>query len=132
MYNLEKKIKLLLTAKSLSIEKLAVDIDISTRTFHNIFERNEINTKHLQKIADYMQVPITFFFDEDGPDQARIGVGGRADGAGECVDCKVKDEKIAELQALLEKAEERENRLFDTIAHLQRMCNYPVQNKKAG
>jgi len=62
MYNLEKKIKLLLTAKSLSIEKLAVDIDISTRTFHNIFERNEINTKHLQKIADYMQVPITFFF----------------------------------------------------------------------
>jgi len=66
---------------------------------------------------------------EDG---AGIGADGRGDGGEGCELCKQKDEKIAELQALLEKAEEREERLFDTIAHLQNMCNYPVANKKTG
>jgi len=63
---------------------------------------------------------------------AGIGADGPGDGAVECVDCKQKDEKIAALQAQLEEAKVREERLFDTIAHLQSMYNYPVQNKKVG
>jgi len=126
------KIEELRKQKKVSQEKLASIIDMTRNGLNLAMKNDDFKASTLKKLSDFFNVPVGYFFDEDGQEQARIGVGGRADGAGECVDCKVKDEKIAELQALLEKAEERENRLFDTIAHLQSMCNYPVQNKKAG
>jgi len=127
-----EKIKQLIDKSGFSVPEIAKKFNMSEQNLYQMLKKDSISTKHLLEFSKFIKVPVGYFFDKEGQDQARIGVGGRADGAGECVDCKVKDEKIAELQALLEKAEERENRLFDTIAHLQRMCNYPVQNKKAG
>jgi len=64
MYNLENKIKVLLTKNKKKKKKLAVSIKISARTIHNIFSTNESNTKILKNIADYYNVPISYFFEE--------------------------------------------------------------------
>ena len=62
--NLEEKIKLLLAKNKISIETLAGKIDISKGTLLNIFKRNEANTKHLEKIANYFNVDLVYFFDK--------------------------------------------------------------------
>ena len=65
VYNLEVKIKELLIKKNISIERLAVDINISRPTIHKVFNSNHVNTKVLSKIAEYLNTPMSFFFEEN-------------------------------------------------------------------
>jgi len=60
--DLENDIKKLLFDKKMSIELLAAKIEMTRQNLANIFKRNSIETKHLQKIADVLEVPITYFF----------------------------------------------------------------------
>ncbi len=65
MFNLEKKIKVLLTKNKISIENLAFSIGITKNTLLNVFKKNEINTKYLVKISEHFGMPMSYFF-EDG------------------------------------------------------------------
>jgi len=64
MYNLEKRIKILITKNNETIEKLAANINISARTIHNIFKTNESKTEILKKIAEYYNIDMNYFFED--------------------------------------------------------------------
>ncbi len=63
--NLEEKIKKILSDKKLSQEKLANKIGMSKANLYNCFKRNSIETKNLEKIAEVLEVPVSYFFDEN-------------------------------------------------------------------
>jgi len=64
MLNLEVKIKDLLTKKNMSQKELCSQIEMSDQNLRIIFKRNSIETKHLEKIAEVLEVPVTYFFEE--------------------------------------------------------------------
>jgi len=64
MLGLENKIKYLLSENSLTQKELCDNIGMSTQNLRKIFDRDSIETKHLQNIANVFQVPVTFFFEE--------------------------------------------------------------------
>lgn len=49
-------------AKKISISRLARDINISYTGLQRIIKDNSTRTDTLERIANYLQVPITFFF----------------------------------------------------------------------
>lgn len=58
------KIRELLNKKSISIEKLGSLLQINRQSVYNITNnRVPITVERLQKIADVLEVPITYFFD---------------------------------------------------------------------
>lgn len=64
MKNIENKIKFLLTENKLTQKELCDNIGMSTQNLRKIFDRNSIETRHLQNIANVFQVPMSFFFEE--------------------------------------------------------------------
>jgi len=48
----------------LTIREFAEKIGISEPGIHNMFRTHDMKVSTLQKIADYFDVPITFFFDD--------------------------------------------------------------------
>ena len=59
------KIKRLIDDKNLTIKGFAKKIGISEPGIHNMFRSYDMKVSTLQKIADYFEVPITYFFDDD-------------------------------------------------------------------
>lgn len=65
------KIKSLAETKGVTIRKLAQEIGMSEQNLHKCFKRNSIETKHLEKIAQVLNVSVGYFFDEGtGSDQS--------------------------------------------------------------
>jgi DNA-binding Xre family transcriptional regulator len=60
---LEIKIKHILEKKGKTIKWLALEIDMSEQNLYKIFKRNSIETSHLEKISEVLEVPIDYFFD---------------------------------------------------------------------
>ena len=58
------RIKKLIDDKNLSIKGFAEKIGVSEPRIHNMFRSYDMKVSTLQKIADYFNVPITYFFDD--------------------------------------------------------------------
>jgi transcriptional regulator with XRE-family HTH domain len=52
--------------KKLTIRQFAERIGMSDTNLYKCFKRNSIETKHLEKIAEVLQVPIGLFFEQQG------------------------------------------------------------------
>jgi transcriptional regulator with XRE-family HTH domain len=60
-----RKIKDLLNKKGLTIEKMSNEADITPAGFHYMVQNDTLKVKTLQKISDYLGVPITYWFEEN-------------------------------------------------------------------
>ncbi len=49
----------------MTINTLSAKTGVSGPTIHSIFNKNEANTKHLEKIADVFGVQVAYFFSEE-------------------------------------------------------------------
>ena len=58
------RIKKLIDDKKISIKKFAEDVGLSEQGIHKMFRSYDMKVSTLQKIADYFNVPITYFFDD--------------------------------------------------------------------
>lgn len=62
------KIRKLIDDKNLTIKGFAEEIGLSEPGIHNIFRSQDMKVSTLQKVADFFEVPITYFFDDDMDD----------------------------------------------------------------
>lgn len=60
--NIEKKIRHFLKLKNMSIKELCKSIGMSQQNLDRIFKANSINTNHLQKMAEVLDVEMSYFF----------------------------------------------------------------------
>ena len=60
-------IKILCNENKTSLKDLAIEIGISEQGLHGIIRNGDMKVSTLQAIADYFQVPITFFFEDGEP-----------------------------------------------------------------
>ena len=58
------RIRKLIEDRKLTIREFAEKINISEPGIHNMFRTHDMKVSTLQKIADYFDVPITYFFDD--------------------------------------------------------------------
>ena len=58
------RIRKLIDNNNLTIREFAEKIGVSEPGIHNMFRTNDMKVSTLQKIADYFDVPITYFFDD--------------------------------------------------------------------
>jgi transcriptional regulator with XRE-family HTH domain len=58
------KIKNLAKKRDLNIKELSEKIEMSEANFYKCINRGSIETKHLEKIAKVLNVPVSYFFDE--------------------------------------------------------------------
>jgi len=58
------RIRKLIDDKKLTIREFAEKIGVSEPGIHNMFRTHDMKVSTLQKIADYFDVPITYFFDD--------------------------------------------------------------------
>jgi lambda repressor-like predicted transcriptional regulator len=65
MKKLEDKIKEILSIKGLTIQRLAIISKISEPTLHAIFNRDDAKLSQLQKIAESLGTPLSFFLADD-------------------------------------------------------------------
>lgn len=65
MNNFEGKVKRLLAEKKMTIDQLAAGIEMTKQNLHDRFKKESIDTKHLEKIADFLDVNISYFFADD-------------------------------------------------------------------
>ena len=60
------KIRALVSLKKITIEELANKLTISKQALHNILgNRTSLKIEHLEKIAKVLEVPVSYFFEED-------------------------------------------------------------------
>jgi transcriptional regulator with XRE-family HTH domain len=59
-----EKVKSLAEENNLPIRKLAIQIGMSENNLYKCFNRNSIEVKHLEKIAQVLKVPVAAFFSE--------------------------------------------------------------------
>lgn len=59
------KIKNLITEKKYTIEKLAIEIGISSGGFHKMFKRKTLTIDNLEKISKVLGVPMIYWFEEN-------------------------------------------------------------------
>ena len=122
------KIKELAEHKKLSAQKIGNAIGVSKQAVYDIFQKEELSTGVLKRVANYLGVPISVFFDEreninesatsgDGgvsaTGQAHVSVGFNQQEHDELIRMRVenkflkesnaeKDERIAELKERIE------------------------------
>ena len=58
------RIRKLLDDKNLTIREFAGKIGVSEPGIHNMFRTHDMKISTLQKMADYFDVPITYFFED--------------------------------------------------------------------
>ena len=58
------RIRKLIDDRKLTIREFAEKIGVSEPGIHNMFRTHDMKVSTLQKIADYFDVPITYFFDD--------------------------------------------------------------------
>ena len=61
------KLKELRAANKVTEKQLAVACGMTVNGLRSIISRNDIKLSTLTKIAEYFNVPITYFFDENSP-----------------------------------------------------------------
>ena len=72
MQNFEETIRKLLREKNMNIRDFSKEVGISDVTLYKIFKRDSIETKHLERMSEVLDVPVSVFFDE-APGMIAIG-----------------------------------------------------------
>ena len=65
MEYIEKKIKALLSEKNITIRALSNMINMSEANIYKCFKRNSMELKHIESIAKALDVPISYFFNDE-------------------------------------------------------------------
>jgi transcriptional regulator with XRE-family HTH domain len=58
------RIKSLIDENNLTIKGFAEKVEVSEQGIHSMFRSQDMKVSTLQRIADYFEVPITYFFDD--------------------------------------------------------------------
>lgn len=71
------KIRMLCDKKKVTLKKLATEIDVSETGFSQMLSNKSMKISTLQDIANYFQVPMTWFFEDEqqnipGPDIDKV------------------------------------------------------------
>jgi transcriptional regulator with XRE-family HTH domain len=66
------KIKKLAKRRGFTLKELIAQIDMSEANYYKCVKRGSIETRHLEKIADVLVAPPTYFFDESSGNQKNI------------------------------------------------------------
>jgi DNA-binding Xre family transcriptional regulator len=61
--NFKKALDKALEAKQISIKKLAAEIDMTEQGFYKMLKNDSVKVATLERIAEVLELPITFFFD---------------------------------------------------------------------
>ena len=59
------KIKTLASERKITLKELCLKIDISEQGLHKMVGNNSIKVSYLEKIAEVLEVPISYFFEEE-------------------------------------------------------------------
>ena len=65
MSNIGLKIKLLASKKKIDATDIAERIGISKQAVYGIYNNEDIHTKRLREISEILEVPITYFFNDE-------------------------------------------------------------------
>jgi len=68
------KIKILLNQKNLTIDALSEKIDMTASGFHYAVKNKSLKVKDLQKIAEVLEVPVAYFFEEGEPSPVKKNI----------------------------------------------------------
>ena len=68
-FSIKEKIHEKLTLKSENYKDLVTELELSETGFHQMFSRETLRISVLEKIAIYLDVPITYFFDDLGTEK---------------------------------------------------------------
>jgi len=60
-----KKIKLLLERSNATVGELAISAGVSQTAVYNWLKKDSLDSRYLSACADFFNVPVTFFFDDD-------------------------------------------------------------------
>lgn len=105
------RLKKILKTRKITQKELAEKIGVSVTTINDLLKREDLKVSMLEKIAKVLQVPVSYFFDEEcNSGQQTNGNGIHTNGSNNkiSVQSAKKDETIKHLQ---EKLELKENHL---------------------
>ena len=68
-----RKIRSLSETKRIPITELAKQCGLTPQSIHDAINRNSTKTEHLEKIAIALDVPISYFFDDQEHDNSKSG-----------------------------------------------------------
>ncbi len=121
MIKLEKKIKQILLTKKIKVKDFCFDIEMSKQNLYNIYERNSAESKYLIKMSEVLQVPVSYFFEEEGV--SSVNNSGNYIGGG-------KNNKIKQNQNADERIKDMEiENLKKEIANLKESHKRDIENK---
>lgn len=93
------KIESAINSAKLSTRKLGDILGIPEATYRDRIKKKNLSPDDVEKIADYFNKPISYFFDRE--DQLDIVVESPVEYQRRCLQCEEKDRKIIELQERL-------------------------------
>lgn len=70
------KVKNIANKKGVSLKEIASIIDMSESNLYKCFNRGSIETRHMEKLANALGVPVSFFFEEDSNSGHRVKAAG--------------------------------------------------------
>jgi transcriptional regulator with XRE-family HTH domain len=75
IYNMHyiNKIKFICNTNKVTLKQLAKEINVSETGLHQMITNNTMKVETLQRIADYLEVPIVTFF-EDEPNRNNVNI----------------------------------------------------------
>ncbi len=71
-----EKVRDLLLKNGKNAEFLANELGVVVGTIYGMYKKDGIDSKHLQKIAELFNVPITYFFEDVEVESGRVSVSG--------------------------------------------------------
>ena len=66
------KIKNIAKKRQVTLKELSDNIEMSEANFYKCIKRGSIETKHLEKIAKFLNVPVSYFFEETGKNDSSV------------------------------------------------------------
>lgn len=63
--NIGHRIKLAIEERGMEPNRVAVAIQMSTANLYRIFKRDSVETKYLVRLCELLELPMSYFFDED-------------------------------------------------------------------
>lgn len=108
MVNLETKIKKILKQKQINVDFLATNIGMTKQNIYNIFKKNTITVATLEKISNFLGIPVSYFFDDVGGGDIPV------------IDLSLvdtdKDKKIKQLRKKIKELERKELILINALS----------------
>ena len=63
--NIKERIKEIIDKKGITIRELASKINMSEQNLYKCFRRNSIELKYLEQMSEFLEIPLSYFFNEN-------------------------------------------------------------------